>query len=61
VVPTHEPTPSSPPIISLKEEICVKEGETLALTGSFQDPDSERWTASVDYGDGSGSHELTLQ
>jgi Tol biopolymer transport system component len=60
VVPTQEPTPSSPPIISLKEEICVKEGETIALTGSFQDPDSERWTASVDYGDGTGPHELDL-
>jgi Tol biopolymer transport system component len=61
VVPTQEPTPSSPPIISLKQEICVKEGETLALTGSFQDPDSEHWTASVDYDDGSGAHELNLR
>ena len=61
VVPTQEPTPSSPPIINLKEEICVKEGETFTLTGSFQDHDSERWTASVDYGDGSGTHELNLR
>jgi Tol biopolymer transport system component len=66
--PTPEPTPdptgvpptSSPPIISLKEETCAKEGETFALTGSFQDPDSESWTASVDYGDGTGAHELNL-
>jgi len=61
VEPTQEPTASSPPIISLKQEICVKEGETFALTGSFLDPDSERWTASVDYGDGTGSHELSLR
>jgi len=61
VVPTQEPTPSSPPVISLKEEICVKEGETFALTGSFQDPDSEHWTASVDYGDSSSTHELNLR
>jgi len=60
VEPTQESTTNSPPIISLKQEIYVKEGETLALTGSFQDLDSERWTASVDYDDGSGSHELTL-
>ncbi len=65
--PTTEPTASeeppeasSPPIISLKEEVCVKEGETIALTGSFKDPDSERWTASVDYGDGTGTHALNL-
>ena len=61
VVPTQEPTLSSPPVISLKQEICVKEGETIALTGSFKDPDSERWTASVDYGDGTGTHELTFR
>jgi hypothetical protein len=66
--PTPEPTASeeppgesSPPIISLKQEICVKEGGTIALTGSFQDPDSEGWTASVDYGDGTGIHELALR
>jgi hypothetical protein len=64
--PTAEPTASeeppgdsSSPIISLKQEICIKEGGTISLTGSFQDPDSERWTASVDYGDGTGTHELT--
>lgn len=61
VEPTQEPTASSPPIISLKKDVCVKEGETIALTGSFQDPDSERWTASVDYGDGTGTHALTLR
>ncbi len=58
--PTKEPATSSPPIISLKQEICVKEGETIALAGSFQDPDSERWTASADYGDGTGTHALNL-
>ncbi len=55
------PAESSPPIINLKQEICVKEGGTIALTGSFKDPDSERWTASVDYGDGTGAHALTLR
>ena len=59
--PTGVPTTSSPPIISLKQENCAKEGETFALTGSFQDPDSERWTASVDYGDGTGTHEVNLR
>ncbi len=59
--PTGVPTTSSPPIISLKQDNCAKEGETFALTGSFQDPDSERWTASVDYGDGTGTHEVNLR
>jgi hypothetical protein len=45
----------------LKQEICVKEGGAIALTGSFKDPNSERWTASVDYGDGTGTQELTLR
>jgi hypothetical protein len=61
VVPTQPPEASAPPIISLKQEICVKEGETIAIMGSFLDPDSERWTASVDYGDGTGSHALDLR
>ena len=61
VEPTKEPpSDSSPPVINLTEEIYVKEGEPIALTGSFKDPDSERWTASVDYGDGTGAHTLNL-
>jgi hypothetical protein len=36
------------------------EGSTLASSGSFTDPGADTWTATVDYGDGSGSQALTL-
>ncbi|MCJ7825464.1 MAG: PKD domain-containing protein, partial [Anaerolineales bacterium] len=59
--PTPEPTASSPPVISLTQETSVKEGVPFVLTGSFEDADSERWTGSVDYGDGTGTHALDLR
>jgi hypothetical protein len=33
---------------------------TLSQNGSFTDPDADTWTATVDYGDGSGTQPLTL-
>lgn len=38
----------------------MKEGGLLTLTGSFKDPYSDRWTATVDYGDGNGAQPLDL-
>ena len=35
-------------------------GETFATTGSFADPGADEWTATVDYGDGSGTQPLAL-
>jgi DNA/RNA endonuclease G (NUC1)/PKD repeat protein len=35
-------------------------GEGYAATGSFGDPGNDSWTATVDYGDGSGTHPLAL-
>jgi hypothetical protein len=35
-------------------------GESYAATGSFTDPGADPWTATVDYGDGSGFTSLTL-
>ena len=35
-------------------------GEAYAATGSFTDPGTEPWTATVDYGDGSGVQALAL-
>jgi len=35
-------------------------GETYAATGSFTDPGTDAWTATVDYGDGSGLVPLAL-
>ncbi len=67
--PTEEPTPdptedpptsSEPPVIELKSEINTKEGSPFTVSGSFQDPDSSSWTATVDYGDGRGAQTLDL-
>jgi DNA/RNA endonuclease G (NUC1) len=35
-------------------------GETYAVTGSFTDPGADSWSATVDYGDGSGVARLPL-
>ncbi len=35
-------------------------GSTFSRSGSFTDPDDEDWTATVDYGDGSGPVSLNL-
>jgi len=35
-------------------------GETYGATGSFTDPGPDSWTATVDYGDGSGAQPLAL-
>jgi DNA/RNA endonuclease G (NUC1) len=36
------------------------QGETYAAAGSFADPGADSWTATVDYGDGSGAQPLAL-
>ncbi|HEX6911291.1 MAG TPA: DNA/RNA non-specific endonuclease, partial [Longimicrobium sp.] len=36
------------------------QGETYAAAGSFTDPGADSWTATVDYGDGSGAQPLAL-
>jgi len=70
--PTAEPTdppdptettdpPGQAPVIELRESYSLKEGGQLSVSGTFSDPDSERWTASVDYGDGSGVQELAVK
>lgn len=38
----------------------IVEGDTYAATGSFSDPGADTWTATVDYGDGSGPQPLPL-
>lgn len=35
-------------------------GETYSASGSFTDPGADSWTATVNYGDGSGTSSLTL-
>lgn len=48
------------PQVTLPAGAIVQEGQLLEMMGSFADPDADEWTASVDYGDGSGPQELSL-
>jgi len=47
--------------VKLDSSFTLKEGGVLSLSGSFSDPDSESWTGSVDYGDGTGPQPLTIK
>ena len=52
---------SRPRNVDLGPDIDTFEGTTISVTGSFEDPDvTDSWTATVDYGDGSGQHPLAL-
>jgi uncharacterized delta-60 repeat protein len=52
--------PNSPPVVSLPASVSVPEGRSDLASGSWNDPDVDSWTATVDYGDGSGPQTLTL-
>lgn len=58
--PTEPPNPSSAPALELQTKLNVNEGSTFTASGSFSDPDSTHWTATVDYGDGQGPQSLAL-
>jgi N-acetylneuraminic acid mutarotase len=51
---------NSPPLINLLPDAAINEGSIYTANGSFSDPDLDTYSASVDYGDGSGIHALTL-
>jgi len=48
------------PVVSLAAGATIDEGGALTESGTFSDPDSSAWTATVDYGDGSGVQLLAL-
>ncbi len=48
------------PVVSLGGNATVHAGSTLTSTGSFADPGTQTFTATVDYGDGSGATPLAL-
>ena len=48
------------PVIASFPGATVLPGETYAASGSFTDPGADSWSATVDYGDGSGVSGLTL-
>ncbi len=51
---------NQPPTVNALSNATINEGDTYTASGSFSDPDSTSWTATVDYGDGTGRHALTL-
>ncbi len=48
------------PQVAQLDAATILQGETYAAAGSFTDPGADTWTASVDYGDGSGMQALAL-
>jgi hypothetical protein len=50
-----------PPTVQAGVNATVNAGDLFARTGSFSDPNPDTWSASVDYGDGSGDQPLALK
>src|SRR5687767_7159922 len=48
------------PVIAAFSGATLLPGETYTASGSFTDPGADAWTATVDYGDGSGVGPLAL-
>jgi len=48
------------PTVSAFSGATLIQGESYAADGSFGDADPDQWTATVDYGDGTGVHPLAL-
>jgi hypothetical protein len=51
---------NAPPVVTAGGDATIAEGDRLARSGSFVDPDPNVWTVSVDYGDGSGLQPLPV-
>jgi hypothetical protein len=49
-----------PPTIQAGGNTTIEQGTLLFRTGQFSAPNPDTWTATVDYGDGSGDHSLAL-
>jgi dipeptidyl aminopeptidase/acylaminoacyl peptidase len=48
------------PTVNAGADTTINEGNTFSSSGSFTDPGTDTWTATVNYGDGSGVQPLTL-
>jgi hypothetical protein len=48
------------PALTLGPDQSLRAGQAVTLSGSFADPSADTWTATVDYGDGSGPQPLPL-
>lgn len=54
------PSTNQPPVVGAMPSTTINQGATYAAAGAFSDPDSWNWSATVDYGDGSGVQPLSL-
>src|SRR5262249_59823347 len=50
-----------PPRLFLGGAEVIRAGEVMQHSGRFTDPGADTWTATVDYGDGSGVQPLAIQ
>lgn len=48
------------PTVNAGPDAAINAGGTFSSAGSFSDPGADTWSATVDYGDGSGLQPLTL-
>jgi ELWxxDGT repeat protein len=48
------------PVVDAGSSVTLNPGQALARQGAFSDPGPDVWTATVDYGDGSGPQDLPL-
>jgi hypothetical protein len=48
------------PTVEAGLDRATVEGQTIAFAGAFTDPGADTWTATVDFGDGSGVQPLTV-
>jgi hypothetical protein len=53
-------TTMNPPTVNAGADATINEGSAFTSSGNFTDPDSQNWTATVNYGDSSGVKPLTL-
>ncbi|TMD64031.1 MAG: LamG domain-containing protein, partial [Chloroflexi bacterium] len=55
------PSANTAPTVNALSNATINEGSAYTASGSFSDPNAgDAWTASVDYGDGSGKQTLAL-
>ncbi len=54
------PPPNVVPVVDAGADDTINEGGTFSSSGSFTDSDTDPWTATVDYGDGTAVEVLTL-